>query len=64
MIYKASKWPIFIFHLQIWKLQISTDLFTDKAEMMIFEYVGFYIYWDRKTIFKCKLYNTWERMAK
>jgi len=53
-----TKWPLFEFYLRIWKLTITTAVFTESIESLTYQYVAFLISWKGENKFKFRLYDT------
>lgn len=62
MIIRPTRWPLFEFHLVIWKFSIRTCVVRDVPEMKTYEYFRLDIYWGNNKLLQVKLFDTWERI--
>jgi len=64
MIYKQifpTRWPLFDFHLSIWKLDIATMALRTSMECLAYEYVALVIRWNGDEKFRFRIYDTERR---
>lgn len=56
-----TKFPLFDFFFQIYKLRVRTALLIHSIDSMSYEYVCLMAYWGSKQLFTFRLYDTYRR---
>lgn len=57
-----TRYPLFRFYIQVWKLAIMCDLLTKPDERLSYEYVALMGRWGDKELFCFRLYDTYRRI--
>lgn len=57
-----TRWPIFEFTLNVWKLHLGTSLMCNVFDAEVMQYIKFSIWWGRTVLFEVKLYDLYKRI--